>query len=229
MASPSQHLDAEAAVPQDDMHAEPRAAHRKPIYDDDSDTPAPPPPPTRANPTSPSSPPAPTPTDRLAGHIGKARLAVYERTASLERSADALLARAFAAERTVADTVASLAPSRASGETLLPGAVYALVAAMGASIAVRGRGVVVRGAAPVVAGVVVAKALLPETCGNVERLVWRAEQKVPGLAEAHERAQERAERFVRTGLEHSRMGVQQLEDGVGNVRRKIEEWVSKGR
>ena len=100
---------------------------------------------------------------------------------------------------------------------------------MGASVAVRGRGIFLRGAAPVVAGVVVARALLPVTCGNVGRLVWRAEQGVPALAEAHERAQERVERFFRTGWEHSKMGVGRVEEQVGEVRRKIEEWVRKGR
>lgn len=170
-----------------------------------------------------------SPTDRLAGHIGSVRRAVHAQTAKVEAKADALLARAFAAERTLAGTVASLAPAPSTGETLLPGAAYALVAAMGASVAVRGRGVFLRGAAPVVAGVVVARALLPVTCGNVGQLVWRAEQRVPALADAHEKTQERVETFLRTGWEHSKMGVAMFEERVGDVRRKIEGWVSKGR
>jgi MICOS complex subunit MIC26 len=156
------------------------------------------------------------------------RLVLHAQAEKVEKAADDFLARAFDAERTVASTIASLAPSRESGEKVMPGALYVLVAAMGGSVVTRNRNIVLRTFTPVIFGIATANAIIPVTSKNVGQLVWRWEQKWPALANAHEQSQARVEKFVTTGWEHSKMGKQMLEDKIGEARESIEGWVSKG-
>jgi len=71
--------------------------------------------------------------------------------------------------------------------------------------------------------------VLPVTSRNVGALMWSYEKKWPVVADAHARGQERIERFVRTGIDHSKMGGQMLQQKVGGLRERVEEWVAKGR
>lgn len=104
-----------------------------------------------------------------------------------------------------------------------------LVAAMGASVLTRNRNFVLRAVAPLAVGLGAANYVLPVTSANVGRLVWRWEQKVPVVADAHARTQERVTRFVRTGIEHSKMSGDMLSHKVGELRQGIQDWVRKGR
>ncbi|KAL7628622.1 hypothetical protein AAE478_000137 [Parahypoxylon ruwenzoriense] len=172
---------------------------------------------------------SPTPTDRLAVQIGKGRLFLYRYAVAAEDSVNRAVDRAFHLEQSFTETIASLAPSRESGEKLMPGVVYVLVASMAGSIMSRNRNVVVRAAAPVVLGIGVGWLLLPVTMGNVSNLLWRYEQRVPALADAHLRTRDGiagAWRFARVHVDVSR---QYVDDKVSETRSLVESWVRKGK
>jgi organizing structure protein 2 len=160
--------------------------------------------------------------------MAQARLAVHSQAARLEDSFNALASRAFKVEHNLTSTIASLAPARQSGETVLPGAIYVLVAAMGTSILARNRNILIRASLPVAVGIGAANYLLPVTSKNVGELIWEYEKKVPALANAHEKYQERITKFVHTGISHSKMGAGMLEDKIADARKSMEGWVSKG-
>jgi organizing structure protein 2 len=161
--------------------------------------------------------------------VARARLLLHDNAARVEDSANALAARAFSLEHSLTATIVGLAPSRQSGEKVLPGAIYVLVSAMGATVLTRNRNVLLRASMPVLVGLGAAQYLLPVTMRNVGDLAWSYEKRWPALADAHLRTRERVERFVSTGVAHSKMGVVMLEDKIGEARHKVEGWVSKGR
>ncbi|KAL2137555.1 hypothetical protein VTI28DRAFT_9069 [Corynascus sepedonium] len=228
---------------------------RKPIYDDDFDTvPATKPAPTPAPNSSPSEEPldvattpapappafehdvttavrtrAPTPTDRLAAQIRRARLFAYAQACVAEDAVNGAMARAFALERSFTSTIASLAPPRESGEKLMPGLVYVLVAGMAGSIIARNRNVLVRGAAPLALGLGAAWAVLPVTMGNVSGLVWEYEKKVPAVADAHLRTREGIENGVYMARVHAELAQRKVYEGVRDAREALEGWVRKGK
>jgi organizing structure protein 2 len=111
----------------------------------------------------------------------------------------------------------------------MPGGLYVLVAAMGSSILVRNRNIFLRATFPLAVGVAAGWYILPVTMGNVSELVWRYEKKFPVVADTHLRVKERVTRFIETGVAHSQMGVGMLEDKIGAVREKTEDWVKKGK
>ncbi|KAF2666572.1 mitochondrial protein-like protein [Microthyrium microscopicum] len=197
---------------------------RKPIYDDPAESDN-----HESIPTRPKPSQLPTPTDRLTVQIARSRLFIHQHAASLEDRANALASRAFHLEHNFTSTLAGLAPSRQSGEVIMPNAIYVLVSGMGASVLVRNRNILLRATAPLAVGLAAANYLLPATMKNVGGLVWRWEQKWPVLAEGHKKTQERVENFVRTGIEHSKMGKVMLEDKIGGARENLEGWVSRGR
>ncbi|KAA8644474.1 MICOS complex subunit MIC26/MIC27 [Aspergillus tanneri] len=208
---------------------------RKPIYDDlstdipDLDLPkkaAPVAPQPSLSPSSSSS--SPTPTDILTAQIRQARLFLYDHSLAVENCFNDFLSRALHVENAFTNTVASLAPSPDSGERLLPGGVYVVVAAMAGSIVSRNRGILLRTASPLAFGTVAAWTLLPVTMRNVSDLVWEYEKKVPALAEQHLRIREKAEHIWYTGIAHSGMARAMMEEKIGDTRKKLEELVSKG-
>lgn len=137
--------------------------------------------------------------------------------------------RAFNLERSFTDTVASLAPPRESGEKLMPGVVYVLVAAMAGSIASRNRNVVLRAAAPLALGLGAAWVVLPVTMGNVSELTWRYEQRFPAVAKAHTDVRQGIEKGWSFAKVHSQVGVDYVDDKVTNAREAVEGWVKKGK
>jgi MICOS complex subunit MIC26 len=171
----------------------------------------------------------PTPTDRLAVQIGRARLFLYEHATRAEDSINAGMARAFDMERSFTETVASLAPARESGEKLMPGAVYVLVAGMAGSIVSRNRGLLLRTAAPLTLGLGAAWAVLPVTMGNVSGLVWHYEQRFPVIAQAHLRTRENITRGWDTAKMHTDLSRQYVDDKVSDARDTVEGWVRKGK
>ncbi|KAK4130462.1 hypothetical protein BT67DRAFT_429667 [Trichocladium antarcticum] len=172
---------------------------------------------------------APTPTDRLAAQIRRGRLFVYGQACAAEDAVNGAFARAFALEQSVTSTIAALAPSRESGEKLMPGLIYVLVAGMAGSIVARNRNVLVRGAAPLALGLGAAWAVLPVTMGNVGALVWEYERRFPAVADAHLRTREGVERGVYMARVHTQLAQQKVHDGVREARETMEAWVRKGK
>jgi len=228
---------------------------KKPIYDDDFDyLPAPtkPAPTTTAitTPTPVSAPTAstttavipaptagqttthtrnPTPTARLAAQIRLGRLVLYRQASTAEDAVNSAMARAFSLEHSFTSTVASLAPPRESGEHLMPGLVYVLVAGMAGSIVARNRGILLRTSSPLALGIGAAWAVLPVTMNNVSALLWTYEKRFPAVAEAHVSAREGVEKGVSFVRVHSNLATRKVTEAVGEAREKVEGWVSKGK
>ncbi|KAL4874773.1 apolipo protein O-domain-containing protein [Aspergillus karnatakaensis] len=223
----------------------PREAHaeepRKPIYDDFPAepsvslvpaTPAPAPEPTTSlttalTPTA-KSPSSPTPTDVLTAQIRQARLFLYQQSRAAEVSFNDILSRALHIENAFTNTIASLAPSPESGEKLVPGGVYVVVAAMAGSIVARNRGRFLRGTTPLAFGTIAAWSLLPVTMRNVSDLIWQYEKRFPVVADQHLRIRNQAEHIWTTGVAHSGMARAIMEEKIGDARKRLEEVVSKG-
>ncbi|CAG7978904.1 unnamed protein product [Penicillium olsonii] len=235
-----------ALYPKQTAFAEGSRDNRKPIYDDfpaDLPEPSKPAAPVAAAVAAPAAieapklvsapaaqqaPSSPTPTDILTAQVRKARLFLYSHSLSAEQGFNKFLSKALNIENCFTNTVASLAPSPESGERLLPGGVYVVVAAMAGSIVSRNRGIFLRSASPLAFGTAAAYSLLPVTMRNVGDLVWEYEKKVPAVADQHLAARERAEHIWYTGLAHSAMARQMMEEKIGDTRKKLEELVSKG-
>ncbi|WEW58042.1 hypothetical protein PRK78_003509 [Emydomyces testavorans] len=213
---------------------------RKPIYNDDENdsmpahvqksiptSPAPSTSPLSTTASNPSN--RQSPTDQLANQVRKARLFLYDHSLAAENAFNDALSRALNAESRFTSTIASLAPSRESGERLLPGGIYVVVTAMAGSIVARNRGIVLRTASPLAAGTIAAWTLLPVTMRNVSDLVWEYEKKVPALAEQHVKARAVAEESWRQAVAHSGYARTWLEEKIGEGRKTLEEWISKGR
>lgn len=132
-------------------------------------------------------------------------------------------------EKDFTSTVASLAPPKESGERLLPGGIYVLVAAMAGSIVTRNRNILLRATVPVGAGIGAGYAVLPITTRNVGNLIWTYEEKYPAIRDNHIRVREGVGHFIDTGKAHSQMGLAMAEEKVQGVREAVEEWVRKGK
>ncbi|KAK8049762.1 mitochondrial protein [Apiospora phragmitis] len=214
---------------------------RKPIYDDyEVATPLPtvstpkPSPfsdtiPRTSEPEVITRPHGPTPTDRLAERIGKARLFLYKQATTAEDAVNAAMDRAFHLEKSFTSTVASLAPPRESGERLMPGLVYVLVAGMAGSIVTRNRNVVFRAALPLALGVGAGWLVLPVTMTNVSGLLWTYEQRFPVVAQAHLQARESIQRTWHAAKVHSDLSKRYVDDKVMTARDTVEDWVKKGK
>ncbi|KAK4237517.1 micos subunit MIC26 [Achaetomium macrosporum] len=172
---------------------------------------------------------APTPTDRLAAQIRRARLFLYSQACVAEDAVNGAMARAFALEESFTSTVASLAPPRESGEKLMPGLIYVLVAGMAGSIVARNRNVLLRGATPLALGLGAAWMVIPVTMGNVSGLVWEYEKKFPAVADAHLRTREGIEQGVYMARVHADVAQRKVYEGVRDAREALEAWVRKGK
>lgn len=171
----------------------------------------------------------PTPTDRLAAHVREARLFLYRHACSAEDAVNRTMARAFHLEKSFTDTVASLAPPPASGEKLMPGLVYVLVAAMAGSIVTRRSNILLRATVPAAFGVGMGWTVLPITMGNVGDLAWRYEQRFPAVAESHVKTREAWQNTVSFARAHRQVAVQTVDEKVKSVRETVEDWVRKGK
>ncbi|RWA12282.1 hypothetical protein EKO27_g2826 [Xylaria grammica] len=219
---------------------------KKPIYDDFEETPLPKgtaPVPSPTSDTIPaSSKPfpksedeqqvilrSPTPTDRLAVQIGKARLFLYKQAILAEDGVNAAVDRAFNLERSFTSTIASLAPSRESGEQLMPGLVYVLVASMAGSIISRNRNILLRASLPLALGIGAGWAVIPVTMGNVSDLLWTYEQRFPAVSDTHLRTRHSIERAWYMTKIHAELGKSYVDDKVSDARDIVEDWVKKGK
>lgn len=172
---------------------------------------------------------SPTPTDRLAVQIGRARLFLYDIAVAAENKVNQTMDSAFDLEQSFTRTIASLAPPRESGEKLMPGAIYVLVAAMAGSIVTRNRNVVLRATVPFALGVGAGWTVLPITMRNVSDLAWKYEQKFPAVAESHVKLREGFQRGIHFAKVHKDVGMQYVDDKVTNVREAVENWVAQGK
>ncbi|KAF3360621.1 hypothetical protein VdG1_01581 [Verticillium dahliae VDG1] len=171
----------------------------------------------------------PTPTDRLAVQIGKARLSLYKVALGAEDAVNRTMDRAFNLEQSFTNTVASLAPPRESGEKLMPGAIYVLVAAMAGSIVPRRSNILFRATAPLALGIAAGWTVLPITTGNVANLAWKYEQRFPVVAESHLKFREGISRTISFAKVHSELGVHYVNEKVTDARETVEDWVKKGK
>ena len=214
---------------------------RKPIYDDldvvpfpSAATPVPSPasstiPKSDSSAPMPSKPRGPTPTDRLAEQIGKARVWLYKYATKAEDAVNKAADDAFHLERSLTDTIASLAPPRSSGEKLMPGLVYVLVAGMAGSIITRRSNILLRATVPLAVGVGAGWTVIPVTMGNVSNLIWTYEKKFPAVANAHLQTRDRLVHAWQTAKAHTAGTKAVMEDKVGSARNSIEDWVKQGR
>ncbi|KAF5630735.1 uncharacterized protein FTJAE_8116 [Fusarium tjaetaba] len=210
---------------------------RKPIYDDydiPTANPAPvTPPPVAATPVEPVDDEerhhSPTPTERLAVHIGRGRLALYKYAVAAENKVNETMDSAFNLEQSFTSTIASLAPSRESGEQLMPGAIYVLVAAMAGSIITRNRSIILRASLPLALGIGAGWTVLPVTMRNISDLTWKYEQRFPVIAESHIRLRESIVNSVSFAKAHSQVGVRYVDEKVTDAREAVEGWVQKGK
>ncbi|KAI1103319.1 apolipo protein O-domain-containing protein [Jackrogersella minutella] len=219
--------------------------NKKPIYDDyetfipskSSKTPVPSPAsdtiPRASSPSSLLLPEPkhhrPTPTDRLAVQVGKVRLFLHGYATAAEDAVNNAMDRAFHLERSFTSTVASLAPARETGEQLMPGLVYVLVASMAGSIATRNRTLVLRAAVPLAFGVGAGWLLIPVTMTNVSDLLWRYERRFPALANAHLSTRQGVQDAWRFARVHVDLGKNYVDEKVSDARDVVEGWVRKGK
>lgn len=171
----------------------------------------------------------PTPTDRLATQVRGARLFLYRHACAAEDAVNRTMARAFRLEKSFTDTVASLAPPVESGEKLMPGLVYVLVAAMAGSIVTRRSNILLRAAVPAGFGVAMGWTVLPVTMTNVGDLAWQYEKRFPAVAEGHLRTKEAWCGGLDFARAHRRVAVATVEEKVKTARETVEDWVRKGK
>jgi organizing structure protein 2 len=206
---------------------------KKPIYDDFE--PAAPAPPTKSIPssggiteTTPKTR-SPSPTDRLAVQIGKSRIFLHSHVAAAENTVNELMDSALHLESSFTSTIASLAPPPQSGERLMPGSLYVLVAAMTGSIVSRNRNIFLRATVPLAVGFGAGWVVLPVTMRNIADLVWKYEKRFPAIADGHIRTREGIERAWTMARVHTRLAVDTVDDRVSSGREAVEGWVKKGK
>lgn len=136
---------------------------------------------------------------------------------------------ALSLEHSFTSTIASLAPSPATGEKLMPGTLYVLVAAMTGSIISRRRNILLRGTIPVAVGVGAAWLVLPVTMRNVSDLIWTYEKRFPVVADGHVRTRESVKNAWRMARVHGEQAVRVVDEKVTDGREAVEGWVRKGR
>jgi len=203
---------------------------KKPIYDDYESLPPAAPPTRSIVPSEPSTKlRSPTPTDQLAVQIGKARIFLHAHVAAAENKVNDIIDSAFHLEHSFTSTVASLAPAPQTGEKLMPGSLYVLVAAMTGSIVSRNRNIVLRAAVPFAVGIGAGWIVLPNTMRNVSDLLWKYEQRFPAVADGHLRTRAGFEKAWHMARVHTRQAVNVVDDKVSSSREAVEGWVGKGR
>lgn len=154
---------------------------------------------------------------------------VYDQSVSAENGVNTFMSWAFKQEMSFTNTIASLAPSPASGEQLLPGAIYVLVATLGGSIVTRNRGILLRAAFPLAVGITAGWLLIPVTMRNIADLSWEYEKRVPVISNTHAQISGFTREAWKQTKVHAKMVTQWADDTTGESRKRIESWVEKGR
>lgn len=136
---------------------------------------------------------------------------------------------AFKKETDFTNTISSLAPAAETGEQLLPGAIYVLVATMAGSIVSRNRGIFLRATFPLAVGITAGWLLIPVTMQNTADLIWEYEKKVPIISETHSQIRGYTRETWKQTKIHTQALTNWADKTAGDSRRKIEGWVEKGR
>lgn len=160
--------------------------------------------------------------------IGHARLLLYRQALAAETKLNETMDSAFNLEQSFTNTIASLAPPRESGEKLMPGGIYVLVASMAGSILTRNRNVLLRATGPVALGIGAGWLVLPITMRNVSEMAWGYEQRFPALAASHAKVRGALEKSMRFARVHRDLGVHYVDEKVTDAREAVEAWVKKG-
>lgn len=128
-------------------------------------------------------------------------------------------------EQNFTSTIASLAPSPTTGERLMPGALYVLVASMAGSIISRNRNILLRATTPAAIGISAAYLVLPHTMRNVGDLVWSFEEKSEVIAANHLRVRGAAIEGLKQAKIRSEKTREWSEGIVREGRKLVESWV----
>lgn len=136
---------------------------------------------------------------------------------------------AFNLEQSFTKTITDLAPARDSGERIMPGAIYVLVAAMAGSIITRNRSILLRTTVPLAVGIGAGWSVLPVTMRNISDLVWKYEERVPVVAQAHLSLRDSIEKGISFAKVHQQVGTHFVEEKVTDTREALENWVKKGK
>jgi organizing structure protein 2 len=122
-----------------------------------------------------------------------------------------------------------LAPAPETGEQLLPGAIYVLVATLTGSIISRNRGIFLRATFPLAVGITAGWMLIPVTMENTSNLIWEYEKKVPAISETHSQISGFAKEAWRQAKVHAVVAKDRADEMATETRRKVEDLVSKGK
>lgn len=170
----------------------------------------------------------PTPTDRLATQVRRCRMFVYNNAKATEDGVNHLMSAFLVKEQNFTSTIASLAPSPQTGEQIMPGALYVLVASMAGSILSRNRNILLRATTPAAVGLGAAYMVLPYTMKNVGELMWSFEQKSEFVAVNHLRIRGALIEGWKQAKIRSEKTRDWSEEVVKEGRETIERWVRKG-
>lgn len=201
---------------------------RKPIYSDHAAL-IPKPKPSDTSPVSKPSPTSPTPTDRLTGQVRKARLFLYDQSLAAEDGINNLMSYVLQKETSFTNTIASLAPGRETGEQLLPGAIYVLVATMTGSIISRNRGLFLRATFPLALGITAGWMLIPVTMRNIADLSWEYEKRVPLISDTHAEISGFTKEAWRQTKVHAKLVSDWADGKAAAGRETVESWVKEAK
>lgn len=201
---------------------------RKPIYSDLT-TLIPKPKPSKTSPVSTPSSTSPTPTDRLTGQVKRARLLLHDQSLAAENGVNQFMSYILQKETSFTNTIASLAPGRETGEQLLPGAIYVLVATMTGSIISRNRGLFLRAVFPLAVGITAGWMLIPVTMRNIADLSWECEKRAPFISNTHAEISGFTKEAWRQTKVHAKLVNDWADAKAAAGREKIETWVQDGK
>lgn len=132
-------------------------------------------------------------------------------------------------ETSFTNTIASLAPAPETGEQLLPGAIYVLVATMTGSIIARNRGIFLRTTFPLALGITGGWMLIPVTMRNIADLSWEYEKKVPFISNTHAEISGFTKEAWRQTKVHAKLVANWADEKTAEGRERLESWVSDGK
>jgi len=154
---------------------------------------------------------------------------LHTHVAAVETRVNSMMDSFLHLENSFTSTIASLAPPPQSGEKLIPGALYVLVAAMAGSIISRNRNIVIRGVVPLAVGIGAGWVVLPITMRNISELLWKYEEKFPAIADSHLRTSKSIQRAWEMTKVHTHAVVATVDEKIGEGREAVEGWVRKGK
>jgi MICOS complex subunit MIC26 len=132
-------------------------------------------------------------------------------------------------ETSFTSTIASLAPAPETGEQLLPGVIYVLVATMTGSIVTRNRGLFLRASFPLAIGITAGWMLIPITMRNIADLSWEYEKRVPFISNTHAEIGSFTKEAWRQTKVHARLASDWADEKAATGREKIESLVKNGK